>query len=354
MTPETASGTNVERYIPSLDGLRAVSIVLVLYGHLCGCRGFLIPSTLRITCLARYGVQVFFVISGFLITTLLLNEEKISLTKFYIRRFFRILPAFYFYMLVIALAGMGFHWVPLAKADFIKAAIFISNYHNGSSWVVGHIWSLSTEEQFYLVWPCCLLICGKKYGIIPAILMSVFPFIAFCITHVYLPAHDWGLWNIFARGANGIGAGCVLAFVKDKIHVSGLVALLGAGLAPLALWFAYDARLYVLLDCFSTFGIALYVAWAIDHAKTSMVGRFLNLRVVRWLGVISYSLYLWQMPFLNREMTSVWASFPLNLILVFVFACGSYYGIEKYFLKVRKKLVKMPGRKASFALASSC
>src|SRR5258708_15027567 len=160
MALSTRAGISSSEYIPSLDGLRAISIALVVFGHSCGSQGFPIPLSPRIEQVARYGVQVFFVISGFLITTLLLKEQKISLRKFYFRRSLRILPAVYSYILVIAVAAFVLHWVSLAPSDVVRASLFVSNYHFANPWVVGHLWSLSTEDQFYLV--CRLLLEKKK------------------------------------------------------------------------------------------------------------------------------------------------------------------------------------------------
>src|SRR5215831_9782405 len=148
--------------IPSLDGLRAISILLVVAGHSFdeGRSPLLFELFGH---LGNYGVRIFFIISGFLITTLLLKEytktETISLRSFYLRRALRIFPAFYVYVAVICiLAVLGV--VSLLRGDVLHAVTYTMNYHTTRGWYLNHIWSLSVEEQFYLIWPAALLFAG--------------------------------------------------------------------------------------------------------------------------------------------------------------------------------------------------
>ena len=141
---------------PSLDGLRAFSIVLVLIAHV----SLQYPWLRRfVEHVGNYGVRIFFVISGFLITGLLLKEltktGRISLKSFYIRRTLRIFPAFYVYVLtVVILAWAGI--LILLPGDLLHAVTYTMNYHMVRSWWLNHMWSLSVEEQFYLLWPTVL------------------------------------------------------------------------------------------------------------------------------------------------------------------------------------------------------
>ena len=120
---------------------------------------------------AHLGVSVFFVISGFLITSLLLKEldatGTIAIKRFYLRRAFRIFPPFYFYLaIVFVLAVVGLFPTPLRA--FFFAATYTSDYYLGpgsGSGGLQHLWSLSVEEQFYLLWPAALLLLGKRRAI---------------------------------------------------------------------------------------------------------------------------------------------------------------------------------------------
>jgi hypothetical protein len=136
--------------IPSLDGLRAISIGLVLFGHLLGTSGFFLPlEANKHLALGELGVRVFFVISGFLITNLLLTElaaaGRIHIGRFYLRRTFRIFPPYYVFILVLALAALA-RWIELAPGDLFHTLTYTSNYDATRSWNVGHTWSLSVEE----------------------------------------------------------------------------------------------------------------------------------------------------------------------------------------------------------------
>ena len=154
--------------IPSLDGLRTISILLVIVSHLTIRARHGGPGRnlmLAFTANGGVGVLFFFVISGFLITTLLLREsdqfQRVSLERFYIRRAFRILPAFMGFMLIaFTLASLGV--ISVNPASFIRAFTMTSDYQRHPDWYVGHIWSLSVEEQFYLIWPALFVICSRK------------------------------------------------------------------------------------------------------------------------------------------------------------------------------------------------
>src|SRR5439155_2931926 len=161
-----------ERRIPSLDGLRAISITLVLVSHLAGTRNFPLSATTgNFLGLGEFGVIVFFVISGFLITGLLLDElartDRIRLGRFYFRRTLRIFPPYYMLIAVLAVAGAA-GVIQLAPHDVARTMTYTSNYYAGRSWFVGHTWSLSVEEQFYLLWPAVLLLAGTRRAFVIA------------------------------------------------------------------------------------------------------------------------------------------------------------------------------------------
>jgi hypothetical protein len=135
--------------IPSLDGLRAISISLVLAGHLTKAG----PVPKFMANYAGTGVRIFFVISGYLITTILLNEHSqtstINLRQFYIRRAYRILPAAAVFMLF----AMLMYWHELRWYDIGAMLLYLANFDGARPWMVMHLWSLCVEEQFYFAWP---------------------------------------------------------------------------------------------------------------------------------------------------------------------------------------------------------
>jgi len=160
-------------HLPSLDGLRAISIALVLVGHLSGTQGF-ITLDLGVGDYAHLGVLVFFVISGFLITNLLLSDYarngSISIKLFYARRSLRILPASYCYLACIFLLWLA-GIVHLGRSDLWHAITYTVNYMPNPSWQIGHLWSLSVEEQFYLLWPFAIVTLGPRRAVSVAVVV---------------------------------------------------------------------------------------------------------------------------------------------------------------------------------------
>ena len=153
--------------IPSLDGCRAISILLVVVSHLCETPAFhaFDPYARLMFHFGPFGVEVFFVISGFIITTLLLNEEHshgfVSIKGFYIRRAFRIWPAAYAYLLVVAVLAWN-HVISVAPHHFFYAGTFLMNHVQEMNWFTAHFWSLAIEEQFYVLWPIVFLLTARR------------------------------------------------------------------------------------------------------------------------------------------------------------------------------------------------
>jgi peptidoglycan/LPS O-acetylase OafA/YrhL len=117
--------------------------------------------------LGNWGVQLFFALSGFLITARLLEEYdprgQIRWTEFYLRRAFRILPAAFFAISVLAILGLGMHLIPMNLKQLLASVFFYRNYA-ASGWYTAHFWSLAVEEQFYLLWPAILCLVGVSRG----------------------------------------------------------------------------------------------------------------------------------------------------------------------------------------------
>lgn len=325
--------------IPSLDGLRAISILLVILGHLRGTHYF--PSALAaLTHLADFGVRVFFVISGYLITHLLLKEHaktgSISLGAFYRRRAFRILPPAYLYVTVVVFA----HWHSFRRENVIAAYAYITNYFvNSTTWQLAHLWSLSVEEQFYLLWPLALALAFslRKEIALWAILAAPVLRLAFYFGGWHDIAH------YFPTVADAIATGCLLAIVWpslqrfDRYLLSPAIMaapLMAAGVAllPEIGGPGLPTRVYYLVG---QTVMHLAIAACIYNAIRKQ-WRWLNVAPMVWIGIISYSLYLWQQPFINRnDQLHWWTAFPQNVLLAFLLAASSYYLIEQPFLRLR-------------------
>jgi peptidoglycan/LPS O-acetylase OafA/YrhL len=154
--------------IPSLDGFRAIAILLVLFCHSRLSKGF--PAGLTdVARLSEVGVTVFFVISGFLITSLLVAEDakngRINLRNFYTRRILRIFPVYFLFVAFIMLWG-NIEKLGITNNNLLHAFTFTVNFDQNPNWFLGHFWSLGVEEQFYIFWPVILIVFRKRLKII--------------------------------------------------------------------------------------------------------------------------------------------------------------------------------------------
>lgn len=320
------------RRIPSLDGLRALSIIFVLLGHTQSTPGF--PwSNWRFGFLAESGVRIFFVISGYLITSLLLKEEaqtgRISLTSFYGRRMWRIFPVFYAY-LALLLVATGLRITAPPRTDLLFAFAYISNFRPHQFYLLGHLWSLSVEEQFYLVWPAVVVFGGPRlrkialFGVIG--FAPLFRFIALHFTALS-PYVDQSTFTI----ADVIAFGCLLALYQKKLHQNAFyvrllqpkflcVAIIGCGIIIETVkfhspyWFVQSV-----LD--------LLIAYLVDGCIV-LAPAVLNNRFATGLGVRSYSIYVWQQVFCSVP-DNWWNHFPLNVVLSIIVAALSYRYLEQ-------------------------
>jgi peptidoglycan/LPS O-acetylase OafA/YrhL len=339
--------------IPSLDGLRAVSIGLVVFAHLCGCRYFvsLVPPR---HALGNLGVRVFFVISGFLITSLLLQEfsqrGRVSQKIVYLRRTLRIRPSADVYIgLILLLNFMGF--LALPANDLLHAATYTMNYQHVRSWQLTHLWSLSVEEQFYLIWPLVMILLGPRRGIWAAAATLLLTPLVRVGTWYLTPEMRWGIGGTFQTNADALAVGCVLAGMRtwlwarpaylsfQQSHaflVVPAVALVGVFLNAFE-----EGPMLLISYAVGTSALNLAIALIIDRSVRlpgDWMGQFLNWKPMVFIGTLSYSLYLWQEPFLNRLSTSPISAFPVNLVLTFAVALASYYLVEKPFLGLRRRI----------------
>src|SRR5262245_853543 len=219
-------GHRTEERIPSLDGLRAISIGLVLIAHLAGTRNFpLSAATGNFWGFGEFGVRVFFVISGFLITGLLMQElardGSIHLGRFYVRRTLRIFPPYYTLLLALGVASFS-GLLTLAPHDLAHGATYTSNYYLDRSWFLGHTWSLSVEEQFYLLWPAVLLLTGLRRGFfVAAAVVALSPVIRVAEWELFRSAGG-GVGMRFETVADSIATGCLFAGARAWLHDTAL------------------------------------------------------------------------------------------------------------------------------------
>lgn len=351
------------KYRPEIDGLRTVAVVPVILFH----AGFELFSG------GFAGVDIFFVISGYLITTILINEIEsgdFSIARFYERRARRILPALFFVILCI----LPFAWMwllPNQMKDFsqsiIAVGLFVSNilFWSEDGYFAAasenkpllHTWSLAVEEQYYLIFPLFLLFAWR-FGKDRVFWMIV------VLSACSLALSEWG-WRS-APSANfylspyrawELFAGSIAAFVVSRhgVRRSNLLSLLGAGAILYALFF-YDSEtpfpsLYTLVP---VVGVALIVMYG--HRDT-FVARALSTKPFVAIGLISYSAYLWHHPLFAlariRSLHEPSAILMLGLsVLSIALAAFSWKFIEQPFRKGSQSILST--RRAVFAWSLVC
>ena len=356
-TSGEAAGVPHGDRIPSLDGIRAVSIGLVLFGHLLGSRGFFFSLEVdKHLAPGELGVRIFFVISGFLITNLLLAEAakngRVHIGRFYLRRTFRIFPAYYVLVLALFAAELA-GWIALAPGDLIHALTYTTNYHPTRSWNVGHTWSLAVEEQFYLLWPALLLLGRRRALWIAALFVLAGPLIRLGLWELTVAARE-GIGHRFETIADSVAIGCVLSGARSWLHRQALYRRVLSSpwlvLAPVILLLSGELSQHPRINLLLGFSFQnVLIVLCIDRWVTypsGAIGRALNSPPVVFIGVISYSIYLWQQLFLNRYAVSWPTTFPVSIALVFGAALISYYVIERPALRLRQRIehALFPGR----------
>jgi len=353
----------IKNQIPSLNGIRAFSILLVILAHMADSYG--VPAPLA-QFLTRYvfgllGVQIFFVLSGFLITHLLLKEKEssasgIQICKFYTRRALRILPVCYLYIFFIFIATRYLNIdLMLPHSLFIFGLTYTMNFNEAviqpSNWLLGHLWSLSIEEQFYLFWPFAMKLKKNRMIlfallIIPLAMLSRFKPMTDASSALKFLAH-------FLKYADSLMIGALLAIswrywpALWKRHFLKNGYLRTICLVACYLIYYYCAHVErpffpgatVIGMSVVSCGIAYLIASAIV-VQDDWIFKFLNHPVVEKVGILSYSLYIWQQFFLYpRDYFNGhawWRVFPLNICLVFITAWISYYLWESLFLRVKE------------------
>jgi peptidoglycan/LPS O-acetylase OafA/YrhL len=350
-------------YLPTLDGWRGVAILMVVIGHGVKpsyCSALPQPEWCKYALLGGYGVALFFALSGFLITTRLLGEHErnghISLRAFYVRRAFRILPAALALLLVLSMLGM-LRVLPIARAEIISAALFFRNYvplfmgDDGHGFYTALFWSLAVEEHFYLLWPL-LLILSLRRGVAGRVAIGLALTIAvwrrlegnfLWLQH----ALDLPQYQFYFRTDTRLDAllwGCTLALLlRDARTRAAIKRLLNPGL-----WWVLPV-LYVVGIALEWRGVLWHTLLAPPMIVGTMLypaawpGRVLEWGPLRWVGRISYSLYLWHALVMPQVAAAVaWPvlqRLPVNVVLAFLLAAGSYYLLEKPMISWGRGLV---------------
>jgi peptidoglycan/LPS O-acetylase OafA/YrhL len=324
-------------HIPALDGIRAVSVLIVILYH-SGLEW--VPGDL--------GVSAFFVLSGFLITWLLFKEEyrtgSVSLKSFYARRILRIFPAYYaFFAVSIAFDYIrGYRW---DHALIYSGLFYVMNYYNAfhghPPMAIAHAWSLAIEEQFYLLWPFLFLTFRRRneflicaIGIVLIWRTYLYGFHGVSTAYVY---------NAFDTRCDSLAIGCLLAtllqsgkFPRVASNSSSPVALLALGLLVISRSFSPQIYHYTLGFTIDALLISIVIVQAI-LLRDSIFWRWLEHPVTRYIGTISYPMYLYHIWAIGAALRlHVWP-IPTAILITVLLASGSYYLIEKPFLRLKSR-----------------
>jgi len=315
---------------PELDGLRGVAILVVLGAHT-GVPGFADGG-------GGVGVTLFFVLSGYLITSLLLAEKaragRVDLRAFYVRRALRLFPALAAVLIVLAVLLVG-GLVPQEASVgtdygivFIGVIVYVANWvavAGQSIGMLGHTWSLAVEEQFYILWPA-LLLAGLRLGRSRLVLM-VLVLVFLDTPYRLLLDLNGGFMHVFVgtdtRG-DALLLGCVLALLEIRWHpFVGWTGLVGVG--ALAVAWPGDPGLGAQI---------LFIPAAAIVSTLAVAGcpTILAWRPLAFIGKISYGLYLW------HGLVIWWhLPWPVAVPLSIAIACVSYFVLEKRFLRLKDR-----------------
>jgi peptidoglycan/LPS O-acetylase OafA/YrhL len=227
----------------------------------------------------------------------------------------------------------------------LHAVSYTTNY-SGGSWVLGHLWSLSVEEQFYLIWPAVLLLLGWRRSV-AGVAVFILALPAARLGFRLFPSACTACQAFVPVWADGIAVGCLLAAARGQLNAQRLYRSFKGSAwflaVPVAVVLGTVLSAYpnawspLITRTLTNICIALIIDRSIDVPR-DLAGRMLNSRPMCFIGVLSYSLYLWQQPFLDHYSSSLVCTFPLNILLALGAALASYYAVEKPFLAWRKKL----------------
>ncbi|MEM1213658.1 MAG: acyltransferase [Planctomycetota bacterium] len=345
------------RYFPALDGVRGLAVIVVLIAHLT-----------PIYRTGAFGVDTFFVLSGFLITSILADEldrsGRIRLWRFYTRRALRLMPALWVTVLgsVLAVAVLGsMNAAHLREA--VYALLYVTNWVHAlaldpqSRLVLGHTWSLAVEEQYYLIWPAVLL-AVHRLGLSSSRKAILF-LVGAVACQVYRNLWDFDPIRVY-RGldthCDGLLIGSALAYAFRAgwmahgvwfWRVAAWVSLVFLLVLPIRVgWQEGDATVWAFAAAAVASGLLI---GELAQRPGTFLGRLFSLWILRYCGRISYGLYLYHWPIwalVNRHPPpgfSYWPRVALVVVMTIVVSVLSYRFIEQPFLKLKDRFSYKPG-----------
>ena len=344
-------GVRVLRFthFPQLDGFRGLAAILVLVGHALefSTTSFVVMGTE----IAQLGVMLFFVLSGFLITGLLYRERadfnRIDLGRFYARRVLRLAPALLLFLAVCFVLSKSKAITDIPGYEFIVCLLYLRNIF-GRSQSLGHLWSLASEEQFYLLWPWFVKFVRRDrllpFAISMTVLISMFRMVGIRFA---LFSYQTGVFYErpwFRFDSILIGCCVAVALLKDRVNYERLVRVAsyvpkGASWGFLLAWTVWGENLSHTLYITVQMLAAALVLSQLIVATNGIVYTLFSAGWLRYCGKISYSLYLWQQLFLVVKYPTwgILRVFPISILASVACAMLSYHLLEAPALKLRKR-----------------
>jgi peptidoglycan/LPS O-acetylase OafA/YrhL len=339
------------KYIKGFDSLRGVSIIFVLLTHL-GLRR-LLPDTFFVQeriwkiISGTTGVQIFFTLSGFLITRILLHEyhefKDINFTYFYKRRFLRLLPPLIAFYITIAIL-MHLKVIDSTGYGLLFSFFYLYNFVPNKFYTgeLGHTWSLALEEQYYLIWPFVISFLNKKtasvliFLVLLACVISVYLYPELIITKGYR-SERW-----FIPAVAPIMVGSFFAWLINKQdplysnYFTNEKTTIWAGL--ILFLFPLYTPILELSFVIQSIGVSIILIW-IMYNQESKLTCILSNRPLTYIGTISYGIYVYQGLFLRTGPSGdLWIQqFPQNIILTLLTATLSFHFLEKPVLRLKRK-----------------
>jgi peptidoglycan/LPS O-acetylase OafA/YrhL len=332
-------------YRPSLDGLRgvAVSAVVLFHAHKSFCQG------------GWSGVDIFFVLSGYLITENLIIErfqyQNVSLKYFYVRRVLRLMPAFVCLILVLMpLSLLSSHHTSVYLEEILFSLTYLMNWNRAFGWdhsdggILAHTWSLSMEEQFYLIWPLIFIYISRIQWVTKYVPIAIAIIVLCWRTYLITNGTNFNrTYNGFDTHSDSLLIGCALSFfLNDRsiipifaarfsvLPIAALIATLGFS----KLEYAYSQTVGITI-------VAVSTAWIIAaSSRNTVVTKVLSFKPLVYSGKISYGWYLWHYPFLmiGRHMfPHSQLTVPILVILSYITAIISHHFIERPFLRLKPR-----------------
>ena len=352
---------NGSDHIRSIDGLRAVAILLVFLSHYGA--GRLIPG--------GFGVTLFFFISGYLITKLMIAENQknghVAIGAFYARRFLRLAPALFFMIAIVSLVYFILKR-EISTAQILAAVFYMINYleifSGATSMPIGVLWSLAVEEHYYLVYPLAFVLAWKYRTKFLAGLSLVCVVVLLWRFVLVVELHASNVRTYYATDTriDSILYGAILAVLMSICKPEeinrwfGNIAIALVGISGLLVSFLYRDPVFRETLRYSVQGLALIPLFYFIVFSTRLlaVRRLLETSPMVWIGRISYSLYLWHTAILYFCSTMLPDLHPIKQSLLaapfsFAFAAFSYYYVEKPFQRLRSRFRKIPDSAAADA-----